>query len=238
MPMGPPTSDSIPRHRIVRRQEKGKGPSQPERLYRPARGFRSFVSPGISDTVKTEINAREGDALMILLILGLAIFLGTHSIGIFAQDWRQRQIQHFGALGWKGRFAFASVVGLILIIVGFAEARTTTVLVYAPPDLLRRLNILWTLMAFVLIAAAYVPGNRIKARIGHPMLAGIAIWAFGHLLAIGTLSDVVLFGAFLVWAVTDFVVSSVRDRRAGRVYSPGSRQGDIVTIVVGVVIWI
>ena len=175
---------------------------------------------------------------MILLILGLAIFLGTHSIGIFAQDWRQRQILHFGAWGWKGRFALASLVGLVLIIIGFGEARTIAVLIYAPPDLLRRLNVLWTLMAFVLVAAAYVPGNRIKARIGHPMLAGVAIWAFGHLLAKGTLSDVLLFGAFLVWAVTDFVVSSVRDRRAGRVYPPGTRQGDVVTIVVGVVIWI
>ena len=164
--------------------------------------------------------------------------MGTHSIGIFAEDWRQRQILHFGALGWKGRFALASLVGLILIIIGFGEARTTAVLIYAPPDLLRRLNILWTLMAFVLVAAAYVPGNRVKARIGHPMLAGVAIWAFGHLLAIGTLSDVLLFGAFLVWAVTDFVVSSVRDRRAGKVYPLGSQQGDVVTIVVGVVIWI
>lgn len=175
---------------------------------------------------------------MLLLILGLIIFLGVHSLGIFAEDWRRRQILHFGAAGWKGRFALVSLVGFIMIIVGFGEARVTPVLIYAPSDWLRHLNILWTLIASVLVAAAYTPGTRIKARIGHPMLAGVAIWAFGHLLAVGTLSDVVLFGAFLLWAVVDFVVSSLRDRRAGTIYPPGSRQGDIVAITVGVVVWI
>ncbi|HVE21539.1 MAG TPA: NnrU family protein [Acidocella sp.] len=175
---------------------------------------------------------------MLLLILGLIIFLGVHSLGIFAEDWRRRQILHFGAAGWKGRFALVSLVGFVMIIVGFGEARVTPVLIYAPSDWLRHLNILWTLIASVLVAAAYTPGNRIKARIGHPMLAGVAIWAFGHLLAVGTLSDVVLFGAFLVWALVDFVVSSLRDRRDGTVYPPGSRQGDITAITVGVVVWI
>jgi uncharacterized membrane protein len=90
----------------------------------------------------------------------------------------------------------------------------------------------------VLLTAAYTPRNHFKARIGHPMLAGVAIWAFGHLLAIGMLSDVVLFGAFLVWAFTDFVVSRARDRRVGTVYPVGTREGDVTTIVVGVIIWI
>lgn len=175
---------------------------------------------------------------MLLLILGLIIFLGVHSLHIFAEDWRRRQILHFGAAGWKGRFALASLVGFVMIIVGFGEARATPVLIYAPSDWLRHLNILWTLIASVLVVAAYIPGNRIKARIGHPMLAGVAIWSFGHLLAVGTLSDVVLFGAFLAWAVVDFAVSSLRDRRDGTVYPPGSRQGDITAITVGVIAWI
>jgi uncharacterized membrane protein len=175
---------------------------------------------------------------MVLLIFGLIIFLGAHSIGIFAEDWRRRQILHFGVSGWKGGFALASLVGLILIIIGFGETRTNPVLLYAPADWLRHLNVFWTLIAFVLVAAAYTPRNRLKARVGHPMLAGVAIWAFGHLLAIGTLSDVILFGAFLLWALTDFGVCTARDRRTGKVYPPGSRRGDAVAIVVGVVSWI
>jgi uncharacterized membrane protein len=174
---------------------------------------------------------------MILLILGLIIFLGIHSINIFAEDWRRRQILHFGVQGWKGAYALASLVGLILIIVGFGEARMTPVLLYAPPNWLRYLNILWTLIAFVLVTAAYTPRNNLKARIGHPMLAGVAILAFGHLLAIGMLRDVLLFGAFLVWAIADFVVSRRRDRRTGTVYPPGARRGDVVTIAIGVIAW-
>ena len=175
---------------------------------------------------------------MLLLIFGLVIFLGAHSIHIVAADWRQRQIQRFGAGAWKGLFALASLVGLILMIGGFSSAQETLVLLYAPPDWLRHLNSVLTLIAFVLVTAAYVPRNHFKERIGHPMLAGVTIWAFGHLLAIGMLRDVVLFGAFLVWAIVDFVVSRRRDRRAGTVYPRGSRQGDVTTIVVGVILWI
>ena len=137
----------------------------------------------------------------------------------------------------EGLFALASLVGLILIIIGFGAAQTTLVLVYAPPAWLRHLNIVLTLIAFVLVTAAYVPRNCFKARIGHPMLAGVTIWAFGHLLAIGMLRDVMLFGAFLAWAGADFVVSRRRDRRTGTIYPPGERQGDVVTIAVGVVAW-
>jgi uncharacterized membrane protein len=174
---------------------------------------------------------------MLLLIFGLAIFLGAHSVHMVAVDWRLRQVQRFGAGAWKGLFALTSLVGLILIIAGFAAAQSTLVLLYAPPDWLRRLNILLTLIAFVLIAAAYVPRNRLKPWMGHPMLAGVAIWALGHLLAIGMLRDVLLFGPFLIWAIVDFAVSVRRDRRAGRVYPPGARQGDVVTIAIGVIAW-
>jgi uncharacterized membrane protein len=178
-----------------------------------------------------------GRGVMLLLILGLVIFLGVHSIRIFANDWRRRQILHLGEGRWKGLFALASLVGLVLIIVGFGAARSNPAVLYAPPAWLRHLNSFLTLIAFVLVAAAYAPRNHIKARIGHPMLAGVKTWAFGHLLAIGMLRDVVLFGAFLLWAIADFVVSRRRDRAAGVIYPAGSLTGDVVAIVVGVIVW-
>jgi uncharacterized membrane protein len=174
---------------------------------------------------------------MLLLILGLVVFLGAHSIRIFASDWRQRQIRRLGEGPWKGLFALVSLAGLILIIVGFGAARTNPVLLYAPPAWLRHVNIFLTLAAFVLVAAAYVPGNHIKEKTGHPMLAGVKIWAFGHLLAIGMLRDVVLFGAFLAWAIADFAVSRRRDRVAAVIYTAGSLTGDAVAIVAGVIVW-
>jgi uncharacterized membrane protein len=174
---------------------------------------------------------------MALLILGLVIFLGVHSIQIFASDWRRRQIARLGEGPWKGLYALASLIGLALIVVGFGAARMNPVLLYAPPAWLRHLNIVLTLIAFILVAAAYVPHNHFKQGIGHPMLAGVKAWALGHLLSIGMLCDVVLFGAFLAWAILDFAASRRRDRAANAVYPAGTLAGDILTVVVGVIVW-
>jgi uncharacterized membrane protein len=174
---------------------------------------------------------------MILLILGLIIFLGMHSTRVFASDWRRRQIARLGEGPWKGLYALASLIGIVLIVVGFGAARMNPVLLYAPPAWLRHLNSVFTLIAFVLVAAAYVPRNHFKQGIGHPMLAGVKAWALGHLLSIGMLHDVVLFGAFLVWAILDFAASRRRDRAAGAIYPAGTLAGDILAIVVGVIVW-
>ncbi|HVB84056.1 MAG TPA: NnrU family protein [Rhodanobacteraceae bacterium] len=174
---------------------------------------------------------------MPLLILGLLIFLGVHSLRLFADDWRTRMIARLGANAWKGLYALVAVAGFVLIVWGFGLARQHALLLYAPPPWLMQLNALFTLVAFVLVAAAYVPRNHLKAKIGHPMLAGVKVWALGHLLAIGFLHDVVLFGAFLLWAIADFVVSRRRDRRAGVIYPQGTLAGDALTLVIGIAAW-
>ena len=174
---------------------------------------------------------------MALLILGLVIFLGAHSVRIFANDWRSRQLVRIGEKRWKGLYALASIVGFVMICWGFGLARHQPVLLYVPPMWLRHLNALFTLLAFILVAAAYVPSNHFKARLGHPMLAGVKTWAFGHLLATGMLHDVVLFGAFLLWAVIDFVSARRRDRLAGVTYPAGTAKGDVITVVAGIVGW-
>jgi len=174
---------------------------------------------------------------MPILILGLLIFLGVHSLRVFADDWRTQQIARFGEKPWKGLFTLASLLGFVLLCWGFGLARAQPVLLYTPPLALRHLNALFTLIAFVLLAAAYVPRNHLKARLGHPMLLGVKVWAFGHLLATGMLHDVVLFGAFLLWAVVLYMVSRRRDRRTGTVYPGGTLGGDAATVIIGVVAW-
>jgi uncharacterized membrane protein len=174
---------------------------------------------------------------MPVLILGLMLFLGVHSLRIFADGWRSRQLARLGEMRWKGLYALVSLVGFVLICWGFALARQQPVLLYVPPLALRHLNALFTLVAFVLAAAAYIPRNHLKAAFGHPMLLGVKVWAFGHLLATGMLHDVVLFGAFLLWAIVLFVVSRRRDRRAGTVYPGGTLRGSVLTVVIGVVAW-
>jgi uncharacterized membrane protein len=101
----------------------------------------------------------------------------------------------------------------------------------------RHVAALLTLVAFVMLAAAYVPRNAIKARLKHPMVLGTKVWAFAHLIANNTLADLVLFGAFLVWAVLDFRSARQRDAAAGTVYAPGTAAMTAVTVVVGVVAW-
>ena len=174
---------------------------------------------------------------MSILVLGLLIFLGAHSLRIFADDWRRRQVTRLGEKSWKGLFALVSLIGFALICWGFGLARQHPLLLYVPPLSLRHLNALFTLIAFVLVAAAYVPRNYFKARLGHPMLLGAKVWAFGHLLATGMLHDVVLFGTFLLWAIVLFVVSRRRDRLAGTVYPAGTLAGNALTVVSGILAW-
>ena len=174
---------------------------------------------------------------MPVLILGLVLFLGVHSLRVFADDWRSRQLARLGEMRWKGLYALVSLVGFVLICWGFGLARQQPVLLYVPLLALRHLNALFTLVAFVLVTAAYVPRNHLKAAFGHPMLLGVKVWAFGHLLATGMLHDVLLFGAFLLWAIVLFVVSRRRDRRAGTVYPAGTLRGSVLTVVIGVAAW-
>jgi uncharacterized membrane protein len=174
---------------------------------------------------------------MAILILGLVIFLGAHSLRIFADGFRSAAVARLGLPRWKMVFSLISLLGLLLIIWGFGLARQQPTLLYIPPVGLRHLNSLITLVAFVLITAAYVPRNHLKAMIGHPMLAGVALWAFGHLLATGMLHDAVLFGAFLLWAVVDFFRARRRDRSAATRYAAGTLTGSLTTVAIGVVTW-
>ncbi len=174
---------------------------------------------------------------MTVLVLGLLLFLAAHSVRIFADDWRSRQITNLGEVKWKVLLSIVSAIGFVLIVWGYGLARTDPVHLWHPPIWTRHLGTLLTIPAFILLAAAYVPGTRIKAAVGHPMVAGVKIWAFSHLVANGTLADVVLFGAFLAWAVADFASARRRDRAAGRTYPAGPLSRDATAIVVGLAGW-
>ncbi|HTH66750.1 MAG TPA: NnrU family protein [Rhodanobacter sp.] len=174
---------------------------------------------------------------MPVLILGLVLFLGMHSLRIFADGWRTRQVARLGLKRWKALYALVAIVGFVLICWGFGLARQHPVLLYVPPLWLRHLNALFTLVAFVLFVAARVPRNVFKARLHHPQVLAVKVWAFGHLLATGMLHDVLLFGAFLLWAVVLFIASRRRDRAAGTVYPAGTLRGNVLTVAIGVAAW-
>lgn len=175
---------------------------------------------------------------MIVLVLGLVIFLGLHSVRIVADDWRGATLARVGEGRWKGVYSMLAAVGLLLIAWGYGLTRTAPVELWSPPVWTRHAASLLTLVSFVLLAAAYVPGTRIKAAVGHPMVVGTKVWAFAHLLANGRLADVVLFGSFLVWAVVLYAASRRRDRRLGIRYTAGPLSRDLVAVAAGGVAWV
>ena len=174
---------------------------------------------------------------MSALILGLVLFLGIHSVRMLAGDWRTVQIARLGEKAWKGMYTVVSLLGFGLIIWGYGLARAEPVVLWTPPVWTRHMAALLTLPMFILLVATYVPGTRIKAAVGHPMVLSVKLWALAHLLANGNLADLVLFGSFLVWAVTDFISFRRRDRALGATYPALGFSRDALAVVVGLVAW-
>lgn len=172
---------------------------------------------------------------MDMLVLGLALFLGTHSIAIAAPGLRNRAVARLGEGGWKGLYAVLSLAGFVLLVYGFGIARHSPVVLYTPPRFLRHVTFLFMLPVFPLIFAAYLPG-RIKSAMKHPMLAAVKFWAFAHLLSNGTLADVVLFGAFLAWAVIDRISLKRRAPLAPRV-APAGPFNDLIAVLLGLAVY-
>jgi uncharacterized membrane protein len=176
---------------------------------------------------------------MLTLIAGLVLFLGAHSTRIFADGWRTATIAQIGDRPWRGLYALVSVVGFVLIVVGYGIARRT-------PWELWPLAPMWThdlagllmLASLVLLAAAYVPGNQLKATLHHPMLLAVILWSIAHVVANNTVPDVVLFGAFGAWAVVDLGSSVRRDQAAGTAYPPGRASRTAMAVAIGVVAWV
>ncbi len=174
---------------------------------------------------------------MTLLIAGLLLFLGIHSVRIFGEGPRTQMRARLGENGYKGLYSLLSLAGFVLLIYGYGAARLEPTVLWASPTWTRHLAALLTLPAFVLLVAAYVPGNLFKSRLHHPMILGVKTWALAHLLANNTLADLLLFGGFLAWGVLAFIAARKRDRAGQVVYAPGRLVPTLVTLAVGLVAW-
>jgi len=184
---------------------------------------------------------------MALLILGLVLFLGAHSTRIFAENWRQATLERLGEKGYKGVYTLVSLVGFGLMMFGFDQVRWDSPVLWSPPVWAKHGAALLMLVSLVLLACVYSPRNAIKAKLHHPMVLSVKVWALAHLLANPRLADVVLFGAFLLWSVLNFRAARQRDRLAAASLSAGEGSGSLKpevssaatwrAIGIGVVVW-
>ena len=170
---------------------------------------------------------------MALLILGLLIFLGIHSVQIFASDWREAQIAARGENAWKGIYSIASLVGLVVLIYGYGVARETSDLIFIPPDWSRSALHVAMPVSLVLFVASQLPMGYLKKGFRHPMLWGIIIWSAFHLLANGDTASVLLFAAFLIWAVLDLISAS---RRPSGEAEAAKAWPDLIAMVIGFIL--
>lgn len=174
---------------------------------------------------------------MVAFVAGLLLFLGVHSTRVFAEGTRSATIARIGEKRWKGIYSVVSILGFVLLVWGYVQVRDRTQL-WDPPTFLRYVTLVLMVPVFVIFVAARVPRNGIKARLHHPQILSVKLWAFAHLLSNGSLADVLLFGGFLVWAILSFGAAMRRDRAAGTVYAPGTARGTIVCVAAGLAIYV
>jgi len=173
-----------------------------------------------------------------LLVFGLVIFLGLHSVRIFGESGRDRSIARMGEGAWKGVYSLLSLAGFVMIVWGFGEARASAPLLWAPPIFTRHIALTLMLISLILLASYGLKRSHIAVAVHHPMLWAVVVWSAAHLLANGSAADVVLFGAFLVWSLLDLSSNYARDRRKGVVYPAPNWGATIAAIAVGAVLWV
>ncbi len=174
---------------------------------------------------------------LAVMIIGLAVFFGAHTLTTMRAQ-RAALIARTGDVPYKVAYALVSLAGIALIAYGFSRYRAAGMIeIWYPPRWFRHVNnvLLWP--AFICVAAAYIPGD-IKRVLKHPMLVGIKLWAFGHLLANGDLGSIILFGSFLAWAVYDRITLKHRSDPGAPDFGLGGRDCDTLAVVVGTLVYL
>jgi uncharacterized membrane protein len=141
----------------------------------------------------------------VILVLGVGLWSVAHLFKRLAPERR-------AAMGdpAKGLVTTALLISIVLMIVGYRWAEP--VWLWYPPPFLRHINNLLVLLGFYLFAASGLQ-TAITRRIRHPQLSGFKAWAVAHLLVVGHLSGIVLFGGLLAWAVVAVILINRAERR-------------------------
>ena len=174
---------------------------------------------------------------LAIMILGLVLFLGVHTLTT-QRDLRARMIASTGEGVYKAGYALVSLLGLVLIVRGFAHYRSEGLIeLWTPPRALKHLTMALMLPAVILVVAAYIRG-RIYMAVKHPMLSGVKLWAAAHLIANGDLGGTILFGSFLGWAVFDRISLKRRADPGAPPIPVGGLSNDLIAVAVGFVAYL
>jgi uncharacterized membrane protein len=174
---------------------------------------------------------------LLVMILGLVLFFGVHLLTT-QRGLRARLVAAWGEGGYKSGYSVVSLLGLVLIVWGFADYRATGWIdVWHPPKALKHVAIALMLPAVILVVASYLRG-RIYLTLKHPMLAGVKLWAAAHLLANGDLGSIILFGSFLAWAVFDRISLKGRADAGAPPIPVGGIGNDLIAVAIGVVAYL
>jgi uncharacterized membrane protein len=175
---------------------------------------------------------------MTTLLFGLIVFHGLHLVPT-VPGLRASARERMGANAYLIAFSLISLIGLVLIVMGYGEARglaRANPQLWVPPVWTKHIAMLLMLPAMILIVAAYIP-SRIRTAVQHPMLAAIKLWAFAHLLVRGDLASVLLFGSFLVYGIYDRISVKKRVALGPLGAKTGTVQGDITAIAIGLALY-
>ncbi len=174
---------------------------------------------------------------LAVLIIGLVVFIGGH-VFVTQRKARAALIAHIGELTYKALFALVAIVALALIVWGFAHYRTEGYIqVWSPPSFMRHITVALVWPAIIFATAAYIPGD-IKRSLKHPLLVGVKLWAFAHLLSNGDLGGIILFGSILGWAVYDRISLKHRVDPGGPPIPIGGTKNDVVAVVAGTLLYL
>ncbi len=173
---------------------------------------------------------------MTLMIFGLGLWWASHLFPIYLPDRRAAALKRVGVEAYKGFIVIVSLIAVVAMVEGYRQAPFEPV--WTPPLWTMHLNNLLMLLAIFLVAAKHAKSS-VKHFVRHPMLAGVKVWAFAHLLVNGDLASIILFGGVLGWAVVAMIGSSARDgawERPPKGNMAGLIRHGIITVVVFVVI--
>jgi uncharacterized membrane protein len=166
------------------------------------------------------------------LVLGVAIFIGTHLIPSVPKL-RQAARDRVGAKAYQGLYSLAALIGLVLIVVGMGRA--AFIPIWNPVPGGRTAAIYGMPLALILFIGAYMPSN-LKRLTRHPMLWGVTLWAGLHLLANGDLASLILFGTFGLYSLFDMWSANRRGATLSKTVYPLWR--DAALVAAGLVVYV